>query len=107
MNPRAGWSVAIFAGVIAQASLLLIAYDAWVFAKYGSAGTISWGLAVLGLSHPIVPFAWGLFVGAGGIGLAFHFWFSATGSVQDQQELARLRLRVQELEFKLYQAVNR
>jgi hypothetical protein len=99
-NPRA---LLVFGGVIALCVVGLIAYDIGLYARGGWQDTISWAMTVGAQRRPILAFGWGLFVGAGGIGLAFHFWFSMPSPdlIDERERLLRDndRLRVRLAEF--------
>jgi hypothetical protein len=69
-------AVRVFCYTVLTAALFLLGYDLYQYERFGTAGTISHGLWVLGAEHPILPAAWCL-LGCGSlVSFAFHFWWS-------------------------------
>ena len=89
LTTRQTVSLLVFVGGIALLVLAGVIYDVFA-ALSGTNSTISWVMSIIGYRYPFVAFAWGLFVGIFGIGLAAHFWFGVMKPAE-WDELQRLR----------------
>lgn len=75
-TPESRTAARTFLASLAAVALWLVGYDVIRVLRYGTAGTISHGMWVLGTEYPWVPWAW--CVGGCGLvlGLAWHFWWT-------------------------------
>lgn len=75
-TPESRRAARTFLAALAAVALWLVGYDVARVLAYGTAGTISHGMWVLGAEHSWVPWAW-CGVGTALVwGLAAHFWWT-------------------------------
>jgi hypothetical protein len=81
-----------FAGLLVAFILTVIAWDVWLYARTGDGSeTISWSIALLAASDPLVTYAFVLAMGLVVGGLLVHFFGGRQLNPAEWAELERLR----------------
>jgi hypothetical protein len=98
----------VFAGLLALFVLAVIGWDVWLYARTGDGSeTISWSVALLAVSDPLVTHAFVLAVGLVVGGLLVHFVGFRMPSPGEVAEQERLRTRLADLEAGIRHVVTR
>jgi hypothetical protein len=97
-----------FAGLLTAFVLAIIGWDVWLYSRTGDGSeTISWSVALLAASDPLVTHAFVLAVGLVVGGLLVHFFHLRLPSPAEVAERERLRARVADLEAGIRHVVTR